>query len=64
MGIAAAIVGIIGAIAGVLGILRILNIPTTPIISNDFTYVVWFAISALLLLGTIVLLLARRTNVD
>jgi len=64
MGIAAAIIGIVGAISGVLGVLRILNIPATPIINNDFTYVVWFWISALLLLGTAVLLLARRNGAD
>lgn len=64
MEIAAAIIGIVGAAAGVLGVLRILNIPATPIINNDFTYTVWFWISALLLLGTIALLLTRRNNAD
>jgi hypothetical protein len=64
MGITAAIVGLVSIITTVLGILNILEVTSTPILSDKLTWTFWFACSALLLLGSIALLLGRRNNVD
>ncbi len=60
MGIAAAILGVIGGLTTIVGILNLLEIPSTPIISDAFTWTVWFSISALLFLASIIFMLARK----
>jgi hypothetical protein len=60
----ATITGILGGIAAILGILRAVNIPETPILNNNFTMEFWFWIAALLLLGTIAMLMVRKENVE
>jgi hypothetical protein len=62
MGITAAIVGALSVITTVLGVLNILEISSTPILSDKLTWTFWFACSALLLLGSIALMLGRKNN--
>jgi len=64
MKIMAVVTGILGGIAAILGILRAVEIPDTPILNNNFTMEFWFWIAALLLLGTIAMLVVRRDNID
>jgi hypothetical protein len=64
MKIMATITGILGGVAAILGILRAVDIPDTPILNNNFTMEFWFWIAALLLLGTIAMLVVRKDTID
>jgi len=64
MGIAAAIAGIVGGLAAIVGVLRLAEIPATPIINSYFTWEAWFWIAAILILGSIAMLLGRRPEAD
>jgi hypothetical protein len=64
MKILATITGILGGVAAIIGILRVVDIPETPILNSNFTMEFWFWIAALLLLGTIALLVVRKDSVD
>jgi|WetSurMetagenome_2_1015567.scaffolds.fasta_scaffold1612811_1 hypothetical protein len=64
MGITAAIIGAISVITTVLGVLNILEVTSTPILSDKLTWTFWFACSALLLLGSIALMLGRKNTMD
>jgi len=64
MKIMATITGILGGVAAILGILRAVDIPDTPILNNNFTMEFWFWIAALLLLGTIAMLMVRKDSID
>ena len=64
MGLFAAIMGSFSVITTALGVLSILEIPSSPIFSDKLTWTFWFACSALLLLGSIALMLGRKNNVD
>ena len=62
MGIVATILGVIGGLTTIVGILNILEIPSTPVISDAFTYTVWFWISALLFLAAMLCMLGRKQD--
>jgi hypothetical protein len=62
MGIMAAMVGAIGGLCAVMGIVTAVEIiePMGP----QFTWIFWFALSAVLLLGSIALALGRGQGYD
>jgi hypothetical protein len=62
MGAIAAVLGSIGGLCAVLGIVTALEI--TPDIGEQFTWMFWFVLSALLLLGTIALTTGRGGGVE
>jgi hypothetical protein len=64
MGITAAILGGIGGLCAVVGIVTALEVTTEPIISEHFTWMFWFVLSAILLLGSIALTTGRRQGGD
>lgn len=64
MGITAAILGGIGGLCAVLGIVTALEVTTEPIISEHFTWMFWFVLSAVLLLGSIALTTGSRQGGD
>lgn len=57
MGIAAAIVGAVGGLCAVMGIITATEV--IQLISPQFTWMFWFVLSAILLLGSIALALGR-----
>jgi len=64
MGITAAIIGAIAVITTALGVLNILQIPADPIFSAKLTWEFWFSLSAILLLGSIALMMGRHNDVE
>ena len=57
MGTIAAIVGAIGGLGAVMGIITAAKV--IPPIGDEFTWMFWFVLSALLLLGSIALGISR-----
>lgn len=51
MGIAAAIIGAVGGLCAVIGIITAAGV--IPLIMPEFTWMFWFVLSAILLLGSI-----------
>ncbi len=64
MGIAAAIIGALSIITTALGVLTIIQIPAEPILSDKLTWPFWFGCSVIMILGSMLLMMARRENVD
>ena len=64
MELAAIIIAILGGISAVLGTLTILQVPAEPIFSAKLTWPFWMALSAILLLVSIVLMLGRKQGID
>ena len=62
MGAIAAIVGAIGGLCAVIGIITAARV--IPLISDEFTWMFWFVLSALLLLGSIALGLGRGGDLE
>ncbi len=62
MGTLAAIVGAIGGLCAVIGIITAAKV--IPLISDEFTWMFWFVLSALLLLGSIALGLSRGDDLE
>ena len=62
MGITAAIIGGIGGLCAVLGIVTILEVPLY--LGDQFTWMFWFVLSAILLLASIALSVGRGGPVD
>ena len=60
MGIFALVLGMLGGLSGVMGILSAAEI--VPSIGAEFTWLFWFWVSGLLLLGTIAALLTRTVS--
>lgn len=57
MSIMAAIIGGIGGLCAVMGIITAVEV--IPLITPQFTWMFWFVLSAILLLGSIALALGR-----
>jgi hypothetical protein len=57
MGTIAAIAGAVGGLCAVLGIITALEVPLN--IGDQFTWMFWFVLSAILLLGCIALMVGR-----
>jgi hypothetical protein len=64
MGMTAAIIAALGVISAALGTLNILQIPAEPILSAKLIWPFWMALSAVLLLISIVFLLGRKQYAD
>jgi hypothetical protein len=62
MGIIAAILGSIGGLCAVAGIVTVLEV--MPDIGDQFTWMFWFVLAAVLLLGTVALNTGRRFGAD
>lgn len=62
MGAIAAIVGAIGGLCAVIGIITAAGV--IPLINDEFTWMFWFVLSALLLLGSIALGLGRGGDLE
>ena len=62
MGAIAAIVGAIGGLCAVIGIITAAKV--IPLIGDEFTWMFWFVLSALLLLGSIALGLSRGGDLE
>ncbi len=59
MGITAAILGGIGGLSAVMGIITALGVVDPSMLSPELTWGFWFSLSAILLLSSIALALAR-----
>ena len=57
MGVTAAIIGAIGGLCAVMGIVTAAGI--VPLLMSQFTWMFWFVLAAILLLGSIALALGR-----
>ena len=57
MGIMTAITGAIGGLCAVMGIITAVEV--IPLITPQFTWMFWFVLSAILLLGSIAIALGR-----
>ena len=57
MGTIAAIAGAIGGLCAVMGIITVLEVPLN--IGDQFTWMFWFVLSAILLLASIALTVGR-----
>jgi len=62
MGTLSAIVGAIGGLCAVMGIVTALEI--VPLMSAQFTWMFWFVLSAIFLLGSIALTVGRGGGYD
>ena len=62
MGIAAAIIGCVGGLSAILGILTILEVQLN--IGDQFTWMFWLVLSAVLLLASIALSVGRGQSQD
>ena len=60
MGIFALILGVLGGLSGVMGILTAAEV--VPLIGDGFTWLFWFWVAGLLLLGTVASLLTRTMS--
>ena len=64
MGIAAAVAGIVGGLCAILGILNAADIFTRDLGMLTIGWQFWLTLAAVLLLGSIAMLLGRANNVD
>ncbi len=59
MGVMAAIIGAIGGLCAVMGIIT--AVAVIPLITPQLTWMFWFVLSAILLLGSIAIALGRSS---
>ena len=60
MGVFALILGVLGGMSGVMGILTAAEL--VPSLGDEFTWLFWFWVAGLLLLGNIAVLLTRSMS--
>jgi hypothetical protein len=61
MGIASAIIGGVGGLCAAMGVVTITGVITPPPLGEQYTWTFWFALAAILLLGSIALVIGRSS---